>query len=627
MTKRKKKQAVKKPKASLPEKATNWWLWPSILTLFAFFLYANTIGHDYVLDDDIITRQNKFVQQGFGGLKDIFTHGYLYGFNGANDQSYRPLVLANMAIEHQFFGNSPRVSHFFNVLFFAIGIGVLLMWLRQLFTGKKRRLKQWLPVLIAALFAAHPIHTEVVANIKSRDEILSFVFAMICLYSLVRSWRRGESNWFWVSVSAYLLCVLSKETGLAVLGLVPLTLYFFSEKSWVEIGKTTAPYLGVAAFYFLVRFMVMDQVTFGEGLNDPINNSLLAANGASEWLGSRLLILGYYIKLLLWPHPLSFDYSYPQIPIVGMSNVWALLSLLVYLGLGVIAVWGWKRKTMWSYGILFYLIMLALVANILTPIGAPMAERFVFMSSLGFCIALAYTIYWMVERWGKPTNQQQLLFGIIGIVVLLYSGKTLTRNAVWENAETLYSSGLITAPNSARAHNHYGTHLRMAGEQTQDLNRKRDYFQRAIKSYQNALKLYPEYSEAAYNLGVTHYQLGDKEGARKAYQNLLQQHPNYIDGLNNLGIIYFQEKNYPKAMEYWQRILETQPDNPTANGNLGAAYFNQERYPEAIQFFEKAVAVNPTYRDGYANLVKAYQRIGDAAKANAAQQKLNELGG
>ena len=86
--------------------------------IFSFLLYGNTLKHDYVLDDDIVTRGNKLVQQGIEGIPFLIKKGYYYGFNGDNEGAYRPLVSVNFAIEKEFFGNNPHANHFFNVLFY-----------------------------------------------------------------------------------------------------------------------------------------------------------------------------------------------------------------------------------------------------------------------------------------------------------------------------------------------------------------------------------------------------------------------------------------------------------------------------------------------------------------------------
>ena len=584
--------------------------------LFGFLLYANTITHDYVLDDPIITTGNRFVQEGFSGIDDIFSHGYLYGFNGKNDQSYRPLVLVNMAIEKQIFGNNPTVHHFFNVLIYALSGVFLFLFLQQIFREKS----VWLPLGIAILFMAHPIHTEVVANIKGRDELLAFAFMMLSLYALVRQGQATQSIWFLASLVFYFLCVLSKETGLAMFGLVPFTLYFFTEIKLKTILTRSALFLIPALIYFFFRMAAMDSMTFGSDML-VINNSLMGAESVSERLATAISILGRYVGLLIFPHPLSYDYSFNQVPLVGWGSWRTLAALALYVGMAVVAFWGMKRKSPVSYGIIWFVVMLLLVANLHPKlmVGATMAERFVFSSTLGFCLIVGCLLHRYLKV-GESLASAKTFLIIIGSIAALYSFKTITRNTVWKDAETLYASGLRTAPNSARAHNHYGSHLLKKGEATRDANLRKQYFTQAIPHFDNALKILSEYSEAEYNKGVCLMSLGNIEAARQTYKHILTYSPNYVDALNNLGVIYFNEKNYDKALEYWIRILDRQPKNVSALGNIGAIYQNAGDAQKALFYYEKAIEIGPNL-NVLNNAMKAYRSIGEEDKA----QKLERL--
>jgi len=590
------------------------------LFLLGFLLYANTITHDYVLDDPIITTGNRFVQEGFSGIDDIFSHGYLYGFNGKNDQSYRPLVLVNMAIEKQIFGNNPTVHHFFNVLIYALSGVLLFLFLKQIF----RKESIWLSLGITVLFIAHPIHTEVVANIKGRDELLSFSFMMLSLYTLMRQVKTKQPIWLLLSLIFYFLCILSKETGLAMFGLVPFTLYFFTENKIQTILSRSALFLIPVVIYFLLRMMAMDNMTFGSDML-LINNSLMGAASVSERLATAISILGRYVGLLVFPHPLSYDYSYNQVPLVGWGSWRTLAALALYAGMAMVAFLGLKRKSPVSYGIIWFVVMLLLVANLHPKlmVGATMAERFVFSSTLGFCMVVGWLLYRYLKV-GETFASAKLFFVIIGLLTTFYSIKTITRNTVWKDAETLYLSGLKTAPNSARAHNHYGSHLLKKAEVTRDPNLRNQYFTQAIPNFDNALKILPEYGEAEYNKGVCFMALGNIEAARQTYQRILTYSPNYVDALNNLGVIYFNEKNYDKALEYWLRILDRQPRNISALGNVGAIYQNAGDAKKALFYYEKAIEIGPN-RNVLNNAIKAYRSTGQEQKARSVERRLNGL--
>src|ERR1035437_2365749 len=190
-----KKQAVSDRKASnaplkdiSPSKNKNLIYW--VIIAFTFIVYGNSILNDYALDDIVVVSQNDFVHKGFGGIKDIMTTDMFVGFDKKENGlvaggRYRPLSLITLAIEYQFLGLSPHFSHFMNVLLFAFcGIGVFI-FIRKLlnrFSPLKYLENSAIPLIAAILYIAHPIHTEAVANIKSRDEILSLLF---CLFSTI----------------------------------------------------------------------------------------------------------------------------------------------------------------------------------------------------------------------------------------------------------------------------------------------------------------------------------------------------------------------------------------------------------------------------------------------------------
>src|ERR1039457_4932757 len=102
-----------------------------IVFAFAFLLYANTLNHGYVLDDDVVYLKNKDVQAGISGIPSILHHSFIYGFTGHNDQSYRPVVLVIYAVEKQFFGNNPHTGHFINILLFALSCVLLFRLMKQ----------------------------------------------------------------------------------------------------------------------------------------------------------------------------------------------------------------------------------------------------------------------------------------------------------------------------------------------------------------------------------------------------------------------------------------------------------------------------------------------------------------
>ncbi len=171
------------------------------LAVFGFLLYANTLGHGYAFDDSIVITENSFTQQGFGGIYDLMTKDFFIGIYGEQGMEltggrYRPLSLVMFAVEYQFFGLNPFVGHFINVLLYALTafllFKVLRNWLSKIEGGAI------IALITSLLFIAHPIHTEVVANIKSRDEILSFLLVLVTLQALHKLVTNKENSTPWL---------------------------------------------------------------------------------------------------------------------------------------------------------------------------------------------------------------------------------------------------------------------------------------------------------------------------------------------------------------------------------------------------------------------------------------------
>ncbi|HEY4798083.1 MAG TPA: hypothetical protein VII99_03300, partial [Bacteroidia bacterium] len=242
-----------------------------VIFIFAFLLYSNTLSHSYALDDDVVYVKNRDVQAGVSGIGSILRHSFIYGFTGHNDQSYRPIVLIFYAIEKEIFGkeNKPHVGHFINVLLFSLSCVLLYKLLKKLFLNFSSPIFKWNGVgggalLITLLFAAHPIHTEAVANIKGRDDILNFIFLELTLYFVLKHIDEKENIFFAFSVLFFFFSLLCKEMAVTFLAIIPLTVFVFRNVSMKNIVVGTLSFAGVFLLYMFIRSSVLESVTFAE---------------------------------------------------------------------------------------------------------------------------------------------------------------------------------------------------------------------------------------------------------------------------------------------------------------------------------------------------------------------------
>ena len=390
--------------------------WVAIgLFVVSVLLYANTIKHSYVLDDNLVIYGNKLVKQGLkvSNLGDIFTKGYLYGTNGSNYGTYRPATIFMFALEIQLFGKDAyKQQHFMNILYYALTVLLLYLLLIKIF----RKYHPAFPLIVTLLYLAHPLHTEVVANIKSRDEIFAFLFGLVIPLLLIfkflekqsqthpdkhhktisankgistnlnnviaREERPKQSNWLkdcfatlamtnsggsvkgeetlliWASIS-FLWGLLSKENALTFIVIIPLTLYFFTELSLKNILKLCIPFAAMALLYIIARSYFL--VKTPTGSITILENVLIAAKSINERFATIFYELYRYIVLLIFPHPLSWDYSFSEISLTTFSDIFSFAGLVIYVALFAYAIINFRKKSIFSYCILFYLISISAV--------------------------------------------------------------------------------------------------------------------------------------------------------------------------------------------------------------------------------------------------------------------------
>ena len=201
------------------KKIKNKYLFGFIFTI-ALLAYANTINHSYTWDDALVITNNKYTKKGFSGLNDIWSKKVFLH----NRSVYRPVPQSFYAITYQVFGYNPKPAHVLNIVFYAI-LSVVTFWFLTIFFTKQNR---WLLYFISLLFVLHPLHTEVVANVKSLDEILAYLFSILSLIFWIKSFNNFFRNIVFVIVFMC-LAMLSKISSITILP-VFIIIYFYNIK-------------------------------------------------------------------------------------------------------------------------------------------------------------------------------------------------------------------------------------------------------------------------------------------------------------------------------------------------------------------------------------------------------------
>ena len=603
----------------------------------SFLLYANTLTHDYCQDDAIVITDNMFTTEGVSGIPGIMGYDTFYGFfkdpnkvNLVAGGRYRPFTLVMFAFEYEIFGKGPFIGHLMNVLLFGLTSVLLYFLLLKLLNYKASMIATGdaiannstaiIAFIAALLFATHPIHTEAVANIKGRDEIMTLLGSLAAVWFSLKFYEnKGISNQL-IAFSLFFIALLSKENAITFVVIVPLIYWFFMQTDWSTAFKQTLPFAAAAVLFMILRGAVIGNQFTGEQ-NELMNNPYLKLVGnqyvpfdTGEKMATIIYTLGQYIQLLIFPHSLTHDYYPRHIGIMQFSDWQVLLSLAVYGGIIALILRGWQKRDVVCFGLAFFLITLSIVSNIVFPVGTNMAERFMFMPSVGFCLVLALILMKYLKNYA--------IHAAVGIAVL-FGIKTFTRNFDWKDNYTIFTNDVNVSQNSAKLQcSAGGAMIEKAATETNP-TLKKEQLNAAIGHLRRSLEIHPTYKNPYLLLGNAYIYLENFEKAIEEYQNGLKLDPQFKDikvnialAYREMGRIYGQQKNdMPKAIENLEKAVGYNPKDGQAYSNLGTCYGMTGQTQKAIDALERALALRFDKNDAM-NLSTAYRIFGNTAKAD-----------
>lgn len=621
-----------KEKTAVPAAQNKSWIFAIFFGMLAFLLYANTLNHGYVLDDFSVLRENTIVMQGTEAIPTIFKTSYRYGYMNLDDGLYRPLSLAMFATEWQISPDNPALSHWANVLLYALSCMLLFFVLQKLF----HKYSIAIAVLATLFFTAHPLHTEVVANIKSRDEILSLLLILISLHFLLKAENTKAALYSALSGVFFFIALLSKESGITMLAGFPLLLWAFSERRISKIAISMLPHILASVVFLFIRYHVLEGKLTDNTLS-PLDNFLLQSKDVSVQFATAVKVLGLYLKLFLLPHPLLYDYSLSKIPLASLTDTGFLLSMIIHSALLIFALIKLQTKNVFAVFILLYFISISLFSNVFLKIGVGMAERLMYFPSMAVSVLVAFGLLKLFkERFSSNKNllnnptqifsTHKLSLLTMVAIAFFFSIKTIARNPDWKDNMTLYTKDLEHLQASTRAHYYLGNEIvKNIAPNEVNTEKQKALFQQGIKELQAALKIYPSYSEALSQLAVAYYKTADYPNAVKYSESALKLNPNDIITINNLGSSLFQIGKPEEAMVYYQKAIQLNPRYEDGWMNIGSINGMMQKYDEAIDAFNNALAINPKNARAYYFISVTYRNMGNEKSANEFLQKAKML--
>ena len=388
----------------------------------AVTVFLGALLNGYALDDIPIVATNPFVHS-WRALWQAF--GEPYWPHAAGAAMYRPLAVASYVLDWHLGGAA--LLHAVNLVWHA-ATSVAVAALARRWSGGS----QGAALLAGVVFAVHPVHVEAVANIIGRTELMATFFAVLSVWIVL------EHDHLWWSLAAWTLGLFSKETAIVVPALVI--------AGWIaSVGRQPSRrrmlayglgWLGLGSAYLALRWSVLHSAAhhlavapvFVEA--SPIAVRLTAISSFTD-----------FARLLVFPLKLRADYSPAERTLVTTS-----LDGRVLLGLGcllawvALVVWAWRRgRRVEAFGLLWIVIALMPVSNLLFPSGVLVAERTLYLPSVGFALAVAVWVKEVpIRRW----------WAVAALVVLLGGVRTALRVPVWASQQSVLASVIKDSPRS-----------------------------------------------------------------------------------------------------------------------------------------------------------------------------------
>ncbi len=564
-------------------------LWMLPVMGAAISIYTNSLGNDFTYDDRPICLEDGRMRD-LGSVGRIFRESYWAGSSPLGldlsaerlDPLYRPATLLSLALNRAVSGLDPAGYRAVNLLLHALvsaGVYALAMVLFR---------RTSVAVVAGLVFAVHPIHVEAVAPIVGRSELLaacSVLWGMVLfVQDALSGTRRVVTVRYVIMLVLLVMAVFSKESAITVVGLVVgadvwlhcrgAAVYRKGGLGSFLLQRLIQRYLGVvmvAMLFFAARWMVVGHVFSSPDLIPPTLNPLATA---SIW--NRILTCPYlmakYVYLLIIPYPLSYDYSSPSVMVETSLMGWRVwVGWFCAAAVLAAGIWSARRQSEVVAGIGFFLITYSVASNFVFRIGVIMAERLVYLPSVGACVLFGLAAGTLLTRGACTRGPREgvgyrlTAWGLAGVVAMGcilvgYGVLTFRRNRVWRDNRTLYEAHLVTQP---RSHKVYLNLARFYLSQKDE--------SKAMKCLERSLELAPDSYDVLAQLGY-HRMVAGRQGEALAF---LERAERYRFATETLTLwlraqIYQGMGRLSDAVRMYEEVLQYNPDHQVAMVNLAA---------------------------------------------------------
>jgi len=584
--------------------------------------YVTSNRHEFVNPDHVTSNRHVLEGPTWANIHWAFTTGHA--------SNWHPLTWISHMVDARPFGENPAGHHFTSVLIHSLNAG-LLFWLLRLMTGSL-----WRSLMVAALFALHPLRVESVAWVSERKDVLSTLFFLLTLFAYTiyvrtldpgtlrpenvrlkpegksrkskvkdiepstRGGRRLRSRpwlWYFLALALFALGLMSKPMLVTVPFLLLLLDYwplnrlrFGAEqgigRQFVRLAAEKIPFLALSIASSVVTFMVQRE-------GGAVSTSL----PLGPRLGNAVISYVRYLEKFVWPADLSVLYPHP-----GYWPVWQVIgAVFVLVAVSALVVWQMRRAPYLFTGWFWFVGMMVPVIGIVQVGIQSMADRYTYTTMIGVALAVVWAAADLLRN-RERAGRRGWMAGLI--LVVAFAAVTVRQIGYWRDSGTLFRRAVEVTRNNYLAYNNLGFYLSNRGAVDE-----------AILNYRKSLEINPNYEDALNNMGHALASQRKFTEAIPYYEAALRVRPNHVEVHNNYGNALSEVGRGDEAIRHYEFALEQKPDHADAHNNLGIALAMKGQLDVAIGHFREAIRFKPKYASAHSNLGNAYAVQGKREEA------------
>ena len=561
-----------------------------LLVLLVVVAYTQVTENGFISFDDVgYITGNSHVRAG------LTLNGVLWAFTTARCANWHPLTWISHMLDWQLYGSNPTGHHLTNLLLHIANVLLLFALLNRM-TGHPRR-----SLMVAALFAIHPLHVESVAWASERKDVLSALFGLLTITAYLGYVNRPKAGRYIAVIILFALGLMCKPMLVSLPILLLLLDYWPLRRTSAlpQSGRDAVPMwrLILEKIPLLALVAASCVVTVWAQQTGGATRSLEACGVGIRLANAAVSMVGYIVKMLC-PANLSFFYPHPM----NTLPLWQVIgSSALVLGGFIAAIRCAKSRPYVTVGWLWYVVTLLPVIGLVQVGGQGKADRYAYIPLIGLYMA----VVWAIAETAGATRGARIVLPVAAcVVVLALAARTYVEVGYWRGSESLYNRAIVLNPNNQVAHYNLGEYFQ---------THKR--FHEAEQHYREAVRLDPEDFEASVNLGNMLLANGKAAAAREVFLTLLRAHPASPRACEGVEMALVADGKKTEAIRFCLAAVKANPRIGRMYYNLGTAYADAGKLDEAAKEFAQAIRLDPRDASAHHNLGLAYQRQGRLEQA------------